>query len=584
MSLTEQLLKSKLRPWASLFALGLSACASSVAAPPVEPVSSAASQAVVNSDMDAQLMYRILTAEIAQREHAFDIAYALMLEAAKSRHEAELYQRAIQIASEARAGNSALSAARLWRQAMPESLDAIRQTLGLELALQRHDDAAKSIQTLFKATPVEDLAAVSSQLPAALQRVQPEAKRLALAEQSLGSFFNDPKRGAYAHTVLGTLALQSKNPTQALEHAQLALQSQANNAAAATLAVALLESGTPAAKPLVERYLNAPDAAPRVRFFFARQLLQDNQLAQAKAQLSVLTQQHPKHAEGWLLLGRLQFDQHQFDTAQASTQRALEHAGDEALTQRAWMQMAEIAQAQRRWDEANNWLLRITEPVDELQWRFRRAALAGAQGRIEEGLKLIQAWPAKDEAERLQRTWLEVRYLRDLNALDQAYARLAQARQDFPEDNDLLYTQAMVAERLGKHTDMESLLRLHMQREPRDHQALNALGYSLADRGERLDEAQTLIQAALSLAPGDPFVTDSLGWVLFRQGKLDQAVQVLSRAWESRSDAEIAAHLGEVLWAQGQAEQAKRVWAQGLALDPENATLRETLKRLRVAL
>lgn len=529
-------------------------------------------------------MYRVLTSEIAQREHAFDIAYALMLEAAKSRHDAALYERTIQIASEARAGNSALKAARLWQQAMPESIDALRQTLGLELALERSDDASQTMRTLFKSTPVSELAALSAQLPAALQRVKPAPKRLSMAESALGAFVNDTQRGPYAHTVLGTLALQSQQKPQALAHAQAALDLQADNESAATLAVALLESGESKAQALVKHYLDSPSASPRVRFFYARQLLQENWLAPAFTQLEVLTQQHPEHREAWLLLGRLQLDRRSFDDALNSTQKAANETPEDELTQRAWMQLAEIAQTQRHWEEAQTWLTRITEPADELQWRYRRASLQAAQGHLQEGLKLIQSWPAQTDEQRLRRVWREVGLLRDFDAFDQAYAHLEEARKAFPDNNDLLYTQAMVAERMGKHQDMERLLRLHIEREPNDHQALNALGYSLADRGVRLDEAQTLIRAALSLAPNDPFVTDSLGWVLFRQGQFEAAERTLSQAWASRSDAEIAAHLGEVLWTSGQPERARRTWAQGLAMDPENKTLRQTLKRLQVEL
>lgn len=172
MSLTEIFLKSKLRPWAYLTALGLSACASSVAAPTAPPVLEVGKPPVINSDMDAQLMYRILTAEIATQEKAYDIAYALMLEAAKSRHEDELYRRSIAIASEARAGNSALKAAQQWRQAMPESLEAMRQSLGLELVLQRDEDAAQTLNRLFKATPASELPALSTQVPGVLQRLK----------------------------------------------------------------------------------------------------------------------------------------------------------------------------------------------------------------------------------------------------------------------------------------------------------------------------------------------------------------------------------------------------------------------------
>jgi Flp pilus assembly protein TadD len=131
---------------------------------------------------------------------------------------------------------------------------------------------------------------------------------------------------------------------------------------------------------------------------------------------------------------------------------------------------------------------------------------------------------------------------------------------------------------------MERLLRRVMALKPDHPHAHNALGYSLADRGLRLPEARELIARALSLSPGDPFITDSLGWVEFKSGNLPEALRILQGAYKSRPDAEIAAHLGEVMWAMGRREQALTVWREGLTLSPDNDTLRDTLKRLRVKL
>jgi Flp pilus assembly protein TadD len=149
---------------------------------------------------------------------------------------------------------------------------------------------------------------------------------------------------------------------------------------------------------------------------------------------------------------------------------------------------------------------------------------------------------------------------------------------------DLIYEQAMMAEKLGRLDEMERLLRRVIQLKPDHQHAYNALGYSLADRGLRLDEARSLIQKALDLSPGDPFITDSLAWVKFRQGQHQEALALLTQAYTARPDTEIAAHLGEVLWTLGRQEEAKRVWSEGRKRDAENEVLLETLKRLRPGL
>jgi tetratricopeptide (TPR) repeat protein len=140
----------------------------------------------------------------------------------------------------------------------------------------------------------------------------------------------------------------------------------------------------------------------------------------------------------------------------------------------------------------------------------------------------------------------------------------------------------MLAEKLGDLDDMERLLRRVIAAKPDYHHAYNALGYSFADRNVRLQEGKQLIQKALEYAPGDPFISDSLGWVEFRLGNQAEALRILDTAYKARPDPEIAAHLGEVLWTMGQRERAQAVWKEGLLLNAENETLQETLKRLRV--
>jgi Flp pilus assembly protein TadD len=157
---------------------------------------------------------------------------------------------------------------------------------------------------------------------------------------------------------------------------------------------------------------------------------------------------------------------------------------------------------------------------------------------------------------------------------------LAKANAKAPADPDLLYDQAMIAEKMGDTAQMEKLLRQVIAQKPDYHHAYNALGYSLAERNVRLPEAKELIQKALSYAPDDPFISDSLGWVEFRMGNKAEALRILETAYKSRPDPEIAAHLGEVLWSVGQRDRAQTIWKEGLLLNNDNDTLQETLKRL----
>ncbi len=198
--------------------------------------------------------------------------------------------------------------------------------------------------------------------------------------------------------------------------------------------------------------------------------------------------------------------------------------------------------------------------------------------------QLIADLPERNPSERRTKLMAEVQLLRDNQALEAAYDRLTQALTREPNDAELQYEQAMVAEKMNRLEDMERLLGDIIARTPTHYQALNALGYSWADRGIRLEEARELIVRALAQTPDDPFITDSLGWVEFRLGRHQEALRLLQKAYRTRADAEIAAHLGEVMWTLGQHEQARQVWREGLRTAPDNTTLRNTLQRLQVAL
>jgi Flp pilus assembly protein TadD len=161
---------------------------------------------------------------------------------------------------------------------------------------------------------------------------------------------------------------------------------------------------------------------------------------------------------------------------------------------------------------------------------------------------------------------------------------MAQANKAFPDDTDLLYEQAMLDEKLDRVDQMERLLRRVIELKPDHQHAYNALGYSFADRNVRLPEARALIQKALELSPGEPSITDSMGWVEYRLGNKDEAIRLLRNAYQSRPDPEIAAHLGEVLWSAGRPDEARKIFREARLRDAQNDVLRETLARLRVDL
>jgi tetratricopeptide (TPR) repeat protein len=257
--------------------------------------------------------------------------------------------------------------------------------------------------------------------------------------------------------------------------------------------------------------------------------------------------------------------------------------GGRDLTQ-AWLLLAQAAEQRGDLTAAEAWLAKVDNPQRLLDVQARRAGLLARQGKVSEARAMIQAVPERTGDDARGKLVAEAQMLRDIKRWREAAEVLATASARLPDDIDLVYEQAMVEEKLDHLDEMERLLRRVIALKPDHPHAHNALGYSLADRGVRLPEARDLIKRALELSPGDPFITDSLGWVEFRLGNRDEAARLLRQAYAARPDTEIAAHLGEVLWAMGLRDEARKVWQDARGRDATNEVLRETLARLKVGL
>ena len=241
--------------------------------------------------------------------------------------------------------------------------------------------------------------------------------------------------------------------------------------------------------------------------------------------------------------------------------------------------MGQISADRGDGEAARKWFDEISDLDLRPEATIRSALSLGREGRIDEARARLQG--EDDEPEILRRYVLtEVQILRDADRSGEALLVIDEALRETPDDTGLLYEAAMLSERLDRLDLMESRLRRVIELDPEHAHAYNALGYSLADRSLRLEEAETLIVRALELLPDDPFILDSLGWVRFRRGDTPGALSHLERAYGIRQDAEIAAHLGEVLWSADRREDARRIFAEALVAHPENRVLRETMDRL----
>lgn len=321
------------------------------------------------------------------------------------------------------------------------------------------------------------------------------------------------------------------------EVCKLALKQNPADADAAQLAIALMAAKEPRAEQLIQQYLATTDkkAKPEIRLSYGRTLVAQSRIPEALAQVQKLTVDAPTFAPGWLVLGTLQYQ----------------------LSQDASEKNSASAQSQ----------------------------VATAQVSLNKFIALTNALPIEQRSASQSRAYaLLANMAKNDKKYQQAYDILSKAVANSSEADkaDLQYDLAMMAEKLGRLDEMERILRLVIAARPEDPQAFNALGYSLADRNVRLPEAKELLQKAVKLAPEDPFIADSLGWAEFRLGNLAEAQRILEAAFKSKPDAEIAAHLGEVLWKQGLQDRAAALWKEGVNINKNNDTLLETLKRFGV--
>jgi tetratricopeptide (TPR) repeat protein len=581
------------------------------------PTAPLAPAAPVNSRLDAPLFYQLLIGEMELRAGQPGTAFEVILDAARRTRDEALFSRAVSIALQARAGDQALAATQAWRAALPASMEPLRLQLQILAALNRMGDAGEPLLALIEGTPAADRERLINALPRFLQRAADRQQTAKLLESVLQRYTtaggsNPAPVATAARVAIARGWLAAGDGPRALTLAQDARQADPAAAGPVLLAIDLMPS-QPAAEALVTTYLQQPGADPQLRLIYARVLTVGQRYVDAVQQLEIIIREQPLLAAAHLSLGALQLELRRpkeaevallryVELAQAAPREPVagpaskdeddaadddiadaEPAADPGLSQ-AWLMLAQIAEQRGDFAAAEGWLTRIEDPQRALEVQTRRAGLLARQGKVDQARSLIREAPERNAGDARAKLVAEAGVLRDVKRWQDAFDVMSTANQRFVDDADLLYEQSMVAEKLDRLDEMERLLRRVIALKPDNAHAHNALGYSLADRGLRLDEAHALIVRALELAPGDPFITDSLGWVEFRRGNTSEALRHLRAAYASRPDPEVAAHLGEVLWAANQRDEARRIWRDAKTRDAGNEVLRETLARLKVEL
>jgi tetratricopeptide (TPR) repeat protein len=524
-------------------------------------------------ELTEQLMFKLMLAEVALQRGQAQVAVPAFLDLARETRDPRIAQRATEAAWNARFTDAALEAASIWLKADPGSARA-RQVVAALLVNQKQLDAARTHFEQWLASDRENIGQSFLQLSTLLAR---NTDRKAVLELVRGLAKPYPKVPE-ARLAVAQAAWNAGNETLALEESTAALKLKPDwELAALFQAQALQRRSNDEALAFLSGYLKTHPQAKDARLNYARLLVATKRYPEARKQFEVLVEQFPENADVTMAVALLAMQANDYEGAETQLKRALDGGYTEPDVARLYL--GQITEERKRYDEALKWYGSVQPGEQYINAQARYAGVLAKQGRLAEARAYLQQVNTQSSQERILLTQAEAQLLRDANEYQQAFDLLGQALMTNPDYPDLLYDHAMAAEKVNRVDVLEANLRKLIELKPDHAHAYNALGYTLADRNQRLPEARELIEKALKLSPDDAFIMDSMGWVLYRMGRNREALDYLQRAYGIRSDGDIAAHLGEVLWADGQRDQARKLWADALKQNADNEALHNTVKR-----
>lgn len=531
-------------------------------APPLPPL-----------ELTRQLLYQFLLAEIASQRGELAVASQAYLDLAKKTRDVRIAQRATEIAVYARRSSDALEAAQLWLALDPRAERARQTVAALLVNSGRLEEAKPHLQKLL-ADEGDQVGQGFLQLNNLLARHPDKAAVFRLTRELAQPYPNV----AEARFAVAQAAANAGAREAALAEVRVARSLKPDWGLAVLLEAQLVRQGSPAEALKVYRdYLAQYPKARDVRLAYARALVSERQYADARKQFETVLAEHPRNAEVLVAVGLLAMQLKDYDAAAGYLAQALELDDQDKDSVRLFL--GQLEEERKRYERAAAWYLSVGKGQYQLQAQVRYAGVLAKQGKLEQGRAYLRQVAAENPAQEVQLILAEAQLLREAGAYREAFDLLSRALDRMPDNPDLLYDHAMAAEKLDRLDILEKNLRTLIRLKPDHAHAYNALGYTFADRNQRLEEARRLIEKALELSPDDPFILDSMGWVEYRLGRTRQGLDYLQRAYSLRPDPEIAAHLGEVLWVLGRREEARKVWDSALSEHPDNKVLLDVVRK-----
>jgi tetratricopeptide (TPR) repeat protein len=543
-------------------------------APPVEDAapSSAPVAEPAQGSFSRESLYALLVAELAGQRNRFDIALGNYVQQAHATQDAGVAERGFRIAEYLGADQAALDTALIWARNAPENLDAQRAAAVQLARAGRYEESLEFMEKVLQGqgdTHFDFLALSASE-------TDPDTRAgLLQSFDKLLARHPDNPQLSFGKAVLlqqddrseEALALLQKQPAKQRQIPSILLE--------ARLLHSLQRSDE--ALTLLEKSLRQHPEDKRLRLTYARLLVEQERLEDAMGEFATLVQQYPADDDLRFSMALVCMEAEAWREATVYLEELVERGSH---VDAAHFNLGRAYQAMGRNAKALSALAQVGPGNEFLPAKLLQSQLLYSANRDEEASAVLADARQQQPDYAIQLYLIEIEALSEHNRTEQAWSLVEQALDEFPDDLNLLYTRAMLAEKRGDLGQLERDLRFIIEREPDNAMALNALGYTLADRTDRHQEALQLIEQAYQLNPDDPAILDSLGWVNFRLGNLSEAEALLRKALQRFPDHEVAAHLGEVLWTKGERSEARAVWSKALKLQPDSQILRETLKRL----
>jgi len=528
-----------------------------------------------NQELTENLLYEYLLAEIAGQRGNVALSAQAYVDLAKRTRDPRIARRATEIALYARMNNAAIDAATIWHEADPTSTRALQALAGMLVSVGRYDEALPRLKELL-AGSASDTANGFAQLTRTLGNAQDKGAALRLTQNLAADYPKLPE----AHYAVARVAMSAGDDRVALDEVRSARQLRPDWEAAVLLEAQIVQkTSIDQASAMLGDFVQKYPPAREARLAYARALVSQKRFGEARAEFEKLMTALPESTDMAFAVALLSLQLKDYDSAEKYLKGLLSTPYRDKDGVRLYL--GQVAEERKDLAGALKWYGEVGEGEQYVQAQIRYAQVLAKEGKIDAARARLQQAAAKSTDQRVQLVLAEAQILRDANQPKAAFDLVGQALDRVPNNPELLYDYAMLAEKIERVDILEASLRKLIEIRPEHAHAYNALGYSLADRNQRLPEAQELIEKALKLAPDDSFIIDSMGWVLYRRGQLKDSLAYLRRAYASRPDPEIAAHLGEVLWALGERSEAERVWGDATKEAPDNETLSTTIKRLR---